>query len=73
MEITDNQSKEVKKKLQSLIRQLYQECNNLNETHDKAVTIIMSDPRLRGILKHIVDQAVAEATARVMILTGIRY
>lgn len=72
IEITDNQSKEVKKKLQSLIKQLYQECNNINECCDKATLIVMAEPQFKGVLKSIVNQAIAEAVARVMILNGIK-
>lgn len=73
IEITDNKSKEVKKKLQSLVKRLFQECNNLHEVSDEAIVIIMSDPQYKGVLKSIVTQAVAEVVVRVMTLTGIRY
>ncbi|MEI6048844.1 MAG: hypothetical protein WCS03_08090 [Bacteroidota bacterium] len=72
IEITDNESKEVKKKLQYLIKKLYQECSNINECGDKATLIVMSEPQFRGVLTSIVSQAVAEAVVRVMILNNIK-
>jgi len=72
VEITDNERKEVKKKLQHLIKQLYQECNNINECDYKATFIIMSDPKFKGVLKSIVSEAVSKAVVRVMILNNIK-
>lgn len=56
-----------KKKLQNLMRQLlFKDCSNLDEASDEATIIIMSDPQFRGVLKSIVEQAVAEAICRIV-------
>jgi hypothetical protein len=72
MEIIDNERKEVKKKLQHLVKQLYQDNNDMNEAYNDAVMLVLSSPRFKGILTSIVSQAVAEAVARIIILNGMK-
>lgn len=67
MEIADNESKEVKKKLQELIKLLFQESDDIGKISDVATEIVLSEPQYRGILKSIVSMAIVEATVKVYV------
>lgn len=62
MEINDNERKEVKKKLQQLVIALKNK--DISEIEKVAKMTILTEPEFRGVLKSLVDQAVAEAIVK---------